>query len=153
MIVETMLTENKMNIILIGSINKQDSKNIFDFEKRKAFILKSLPHTDSLKIYGIPDFSTDTEWLETLLTIPEIQQAKDIILYCGDKENDYAVQAISTQKDIFQGKTLTIHEISRDILPISGTQVRENISLKNIKKLQESIPKNVFEDITKDIKI
>lgn len=147
MIVETMLRENKENIIIIGSINKDDERNVYSFEKRKKFIGDTFKDIWNITIYGIKDLPSDKKWIEQIVHIPEIQNAKWIKIYCGDRKNDYAIQIIESEKKLFWEKQIKIIEIQRDILPVSGTQVRKNLSEGKLSQVEKDVPKNVFQNL------
>jgi hypothetical protein len=59
-----MAEKNAAMLVGIGSANHPTSlRHFFSYEERRGFILKVFP---GLKVFGIPDFPTDEEWILAL---------------------------------------------------------------------------------------
>ena len=146
LLIERSLSENPATLILIGSSNKKDNKNPYSYEERKAFILWEFPKK-KLSISPLPDFPDNQDWVDhILLHIPE--RVTDCYLYCGDRENDYAVQVLESLRDTLPF-ILHVVEINRKELPISGTLVREYMENQEIWELKDSLWENTFHQINK----
>ena len=143
-LISRSLEENPATLVLIGSVNKEDEINPYSFEERKDFILWEFLES-KISIAPLPDFPDDQDWIEhILLHIPE--RVTSINLYCGDKENDYAVHVLEKF-----AKTIPFHlyiqEINRKILPISGTQIRDNIRKNETEILKKSLWAETFKKL------
>ena len=144
-LIESSLRENPETLILVGSSNTTDSRNPYSFERRKDFILWEFPESQ-ITIQALPDFPEDSDWIEHILThIPENTETCN--LYCGDKNQDYAVQVLGNFQDILPFQ-LNIREIDRNILPISGTQIRENLKHNETQELKKSLWEKTFRAFT-----
>ncbi len=126
LLVQKSLQENPVTLILIGSSNIENIENPWSYEKRKEMIQDffiSQKFLTQLSISPLPDFPDDTDWIqEVLLHIPDNIQY--ITLYCGDTSTDSAVKVLKEFESSFFFE-LSIVEIPRSHLPISGTKVRE----------------------------
>ncbi len=99
----------------------------------------------SLSIAALPDFPEDSDWVaHILLHIPE--RVSDCYIYCGDTENDYAIQVLKKLEDTLPF-TLHIIEIDRKELPISWTQVRKDLEQNDIGSLKKSLWKETFKKL------
>jgi len=144
LLIETSLRENPATLILIGSINKDDTENPYDYNIRKEFLQTELSW-ENISIGWLIDVPGDAEWIDQILSfIPE--QVQNIHLYCGDKKHDSAVQSLLKVQDILP-YTLTIHEIPRSIIPISATEIRRWISEKQYKKLSQYVGEKTLQKI------
>gem|GEM_PF-5051665 len=119
-----MLKDNIQNMIIIGSTENQDERNIFSAAWRRESIKKAFPDIDIELLRDTPD---DTKWILSLKKLLEKSNSKTYKFYCGDKKNDYAIQVIEQHKGLFENVHIEIVEISRKILPISATQIREEL--------------------------
>lgn len=134
LLVDTALCECKSLLILIGSSNKEDTKNPYSYELRKD-IIDSEISDEKVFISDLPDFDTDEQWMKYILSyIPKI--VKSCTIYCWDAKNDSAIKTIDEQKAMLYFEH-TVKEIPRSIIPISATQVRRLIAHKEHDQLDE----------------
>lgn len=150
-IVEQMLKDNTHNIILLGIPMTTTETDPYSFEKRKEFILQSLIQEkhNEIELYPLYDTLSDAEWIESILAIPKIWGADTINIYCWDKQNDSAMKVIDEFSSRFKGKDINIIEISRDILPISGTIIREKLTTHWFESISQDVPLAVYKQIKK----
>ena len=140
-LIQKSLEENPATLVLVGSVNKQDNKNPYTFEERRNFILWEFPNK-KLSLAPLPDFASDDDWIDhILLHIPE--RVTDASLYCGDRQNDYAVQVLEKLKATLPFD-LEIQEIDRKDLPVSGTQIRGYLRENQTQKLRDSLWNETF---------
>ncbi len=145
-IVSQMLKDNIQNMIIIGSTENQDERNIFSAAWRRESIKKAFPDIDIELLRDTPD---DTKWILSLKKLLEKSNSKTYKFYCGDKKNDYAIQVIEQHKGLFENVHIEIVEISRKILPISATQIREELEKWWIDNIEELVPEEVYSHIKK----
>ena len=122
LLIEQSLRENPATLVLIGSSNISDSQNPYSYETRREIIQANFQDA-SLSIWPLPDTPNDRVWIQEIINnIPKTNT--HIHIYCGDTQNDSAVQVILAHKDIFPCK-IEIHEIPRSTIDISASQIRE----------------------------
>lgn len=148
LVVDTMLEEVDIAIICIG-LSEWEDKNPYDYTTRLHFFTHTYSNIHHLHIFPLTDQEDDRVWVESILTLPYISENSEIILYCGDEKNDSAVRVILEYIDIFSEKHLSIREVSRDIIPLSWTQIRSTLRKKWHKTIQELIPVEVSEILEK----
>lgn len=120
LLIDASQWDNSSSLVLIGSVNKQDTINPYSYELREKIL--QAEYNTKIFLWDLPDFSTDNEWKNYILThIP--QNTNKVTLYCGDKKNDSAVQSLLQFQDSLPF-TLIIKEIPRSIIPVSATQIR-----------------------------
>ena len=149
-IVDTMLEDNERNLILIGINWENTSKeNPFTYSKRLGFISETYKDTVWLDISPLIDNASDKRWVQQILGMWLIQKSGHIKLYCWDKSKDSAVQVIKQFLPLFAWKKLEIIEIDRNIIPISGTQVRHEIELEWVESVEKLVPDEVHKSLKK----
>jgi hypothetical protein len=152
-----MLQENIHNVILIGvaeddSITEernQNTQNPFSLYTRLHFLRESYGNTENLHIYPLFDIASDEKWVESILEIIPVQESTSIKVYSGDVKYDSAIQVLQKHISVLKGKSLEFIEVSRTKLPISGTEIREDIERGREEELKKKLPECVFERIMK----
>jgi len=139
-----MIQDNDQNIIIIGSAETIDEKNIYSASWRKQVIQDVFPEINISLIKDTPD---DKEWVLSLKKLLKKLNVKIYKFYCGDKEHDYAIQVIKNNIELFKNIHIEIIEISRKKLPISATQIRESLKKWWINKIEKLVPKEVYRHI------
>ena len=140
LLIHTSIKENVDTLVLVGSINKQDTLNPYSFNFRKEIIQEIFEN--KVSVWGLPDFPSDSEWKDMILSyIPD--ETTRVILYCWDVKQDSAVQALLSLEYTLPF-TLTIQEIPRSTIPVSSTQVRNWITKKDTKNLQKYLSKKTL---------
>ena len=122
-------------------------KNPYDYQTRKKFISQTFHEHPSLNIFPLEDEESDDDWIEHILEIPLISNAEKIIVYCGDIQHDSAVQTILKYKEKFFPRKIQIQEISRMIVPVSGSEIRKKIGSLGIQSIQSDVPHEVLETL------
>lgn len=140
LLIESSLKENQTTLILIWSVNKEDSQNPYSYQDRKKLI-ESIYSRD-ISIWDLPDFPGDQEWIKYILWYIPLGTSQ-VVLYCWDIKNDSAVKSLKSSKIQFPF-ILNIKEIPRSIIPVSASQVREWISRWDSKKLQKYLSKKTL---------
>jgi len=150
-IVKQMLKDNAHNVILLGIPLEATETDPYSFEKRKEFILQSLIQKEynNIDIYPLYDTPSDEEWIDSILAVPKIWNADTINIYCWDRKNDSAIKVIDTFYSRFWKKDINIIEISRNILPISGTIIREKLIAHWYESISDDVPLAVYKQIKK----
>lgn len=147
MLIEASLKENPATLVLIGSSNKTDSQNPYNYELRKKILESEV--SEKIMIWALPDFPSDIQWIEWILQyIPENVQVVNI--YCGDKNNDSAIKSLSKYKNILSF-TINIVEIPRSIIKISATQIRKWIKEENMVKLRKYLWENTLKTLKEEV--
>lgn len=89
-IIEDMLKEcHEHSLIVVGSSNAPLTlRNFFSYRERKEFIGKVLGPKNNIKIVGLPDYSTDDEWIGALDDIIRLcaVHPRDVVFYGGCEE-------------------------------------------------------------------
>lgn len=145
-VVETMLWENQKNMIILGTLDTDTEKNIYSPEWRKEVIQEIFPQVDIQTLADNPD---DEKWIDSLKKILQTQDTDYYIFYCWDRKNDYAIQVIEKYRNLFTDKNLEFREISRKILPLSGTEIREKLKSTWEEAVENDVPKEVYKKIKK----
>lgn len=141
LLIEKSLVDNPATLILVGSINKTDENNPYDYELRKSMIQAEFSE-DSVSLWALPDFPDDEQWKDFILSyIPD--SVKKLTLYCWDVKNDSAVRSLLSQQAALPF-TLIIKEIPRSIIPVSATQIREWIQSDNAQNLKKYLSKKTL---------
>ncbi len=148
-VVDQMLRDNQDNIIIIGTLDTDSDKNIYSAKWRQKAIKEVFPILD---ITCLSDNTNNSFWVKNLKKILEKHQADQYIFYCGDEENDYAIKVIKQYRSLFMWKDIEVREISRSIIPVSGTQIRKEIKNNNIGILSEFVPRKVYWKINSHLK-
>jgi cytidyltransferase-like protein len=105
-------------MVILGSSNNQMSfRHLFSYEERRSFLEKIFP---GLKIIGLPDYSSDHEWLLAL---------NDILSF-GGVDVDQAVFFGGCEEDIYffleYGKKCQLmNRFNGETPKISATEVRD----------------------------
>ena len=76
-------------------------------------------------------------------------QVEKVTFYWGDLENDYAIQIIKEYENLLNFKDIKYLEISRKEIPISSTQIREELKKNNYVALQKILHPKVLKEIKK----
>lgn len=93
-----MLKDNRKNIIILGTLETDTSRNIYTAVWRKDAIQLVFPNIEIQELADNPD---DEKWVSILVKLLEKYPEKIYIFYCGDRKNDYAIQIIEKYKDLF----------------------------------------------------
>ena len=144
-IVDTMLRENEHIVILIW-LSHWISNNPYSYSDRLHFFTHTYPNEDSLEIYPLQDEDTDRDWIQSILAFPKIVNANEIYLYCWDKAHDSAVRVIEKFQSYFLAQ-IHIREVSRNLLPLTATDIRKNITQWFLEDEKNNIPPDVYEYI------
>lgn len=132
LLISASLWENSNTLVLIWSINKQDDNNPYSYTMRKDILEQEF---GDISIWALPDFPSDQEWINCILRyIPKNTQT--LTLYCWDAKNDSAVISLLSSQSTLPFK-IKVQEISRSIIPVSATQVRDWISQWNTQELRK----------------
>lgn len=147
-IVDTMLNENEKNLILMWvSGTGLTEENPYTYEKRLEFLTELYKDTHNLDMCPLIDMDSDKRWVQQMLAICYIQKVDHIKLYCWDEKEDSAIQVIKTHQNLFAGKKLEIIEISRNKLPISGTQIRHEMKIEWKEAVKKLVPDSVYKNL------
>jgi bifunctional NMN adenylyltransferase/nudix hydrolase len=128
-------------LILIGSSQKSGTlENPFTFETRKKLIEKCYPNNDNIVILGIPDRAkvvNDCSWGDYVMAFL--------------KNNDYVPDAIfegheDVRETWFDNYNLARNEIDRNILKISGTQVRKCLFDHDFASWSKCVDKRIYKE-------
>ena len=95
-----MLAEHELCIVLIG-LSEDEQKNPYDFSTRLHFFTHTYSPSSHLYIYPLPDEVDDRDWIEHILSFPEIASASEIVIYAGDIEHDSAIHVIRQHRALF----------------------------------------------------
>lgn len=74
-------------------------------------------------------------------------QVEKVTFYWGDLENDYAIQIIKEYENLLNFKDIKYLEISREEIPISSTQIREELKNNNYVALQKILHPKILKEI------
>ena len=140
-VVEKMLQENTNNIIILGTLDTDNERNIYPPTWRQEAIQDVFPTLDIICLADNPD---DSLWITHLKKILEKYEAHRYIFYCGDEKNDYAIQIIEKYKDILEWKDIKIQEVSRSTINVSGTQIRNMMKKSDKENIKKLVPKAVY---------
>jgi len=141
LLVDAALENNSEVLILIGSSNRVDFSNPFDYELRKNIIKTNFPEKN-ISLWPLPDFQEDSDWIQAILTsMPH--WFKHIDIYCWDQDNDSAIKTILEYKEKFP-TPFNIIQIPRSIIPISATEIRTWIDENNQKELDHYLSKETL---------
>jgi len=132
LLVDASLKKHSSTLILIWSSNIIDQKNPYSYELRKK-IIQSNTLWQEIIISALPDFSSDAEWKDAIVSNIS-KSVTSVHMYCWDIKNDSAVKSLIALKDTLPFK-LNITEIPRSIIPISASELRQDIKDKNIPTL------------------
>ncbi len=105
-------------LLVLGSANAPMSlRNLFSYEERRSFLKIIYPQ---IKVIGIPDYSTDAEWMLAL----------DDIISIGGISKDKTVFFGGCEEDIhfffeFERKCQLINRFDGSTPKISATEVRD----------------------------
>ncbi|MCH8518868.1 adenylyltransferase/cytidyltransferase family protein [Candidatus Gracilibacteria bacterium] len=144
LVVDTMLAEVDTAVVCIG-LSEGAEKNPYDYHTRLHFLTHLYPNIPHIHFFPLADLESDTDWIKSILELPYIGNSGGLIVYCGDRKNDSALQVIEVHQDMFEGIELNIREISRDTIPVSGTEVRKDILAGNFDRANAKIPVEVSE--------
>ena len=148
-VVDRMIQDNENNLILIGVNDIYGTKeNPYSYAERLGFI--GGIYKKSISISPLIDNDSDELWVKQILWIWRIQESDHIKLYCWDKNHDSAIKVIEQYKNLFAGKKLEIIEIDRNLLPISGTQVRHEMKTEWVESIETLVPDEVYQELKKN---
>lgn len=125
-------------IVILGSSNNQMSfRHLFSYEERRFFLEKAFP---GLKIIGLPDYSSDSEWLLAL---------NDILSF-GGVDSEQAVFFGGCEEDIYffldHGKKYQLmNRFNGETPKISATEVRD--ALIQNRSLDGLVNQKLVEDV------
>lgn len=110
--------DSKNCLVVIGSSNSPISlRHFFSYSERRDFILKIFP---KITIVGLPDYSSDQEWLMALDDIIGASHLKDSkITFFGGCEEDVRF-FIEAQRNVF-----LLNRFDGSTPKISATEVRD----------------------------
>lgn len=148
LVVDTMLEEVDIAIICIG-LSEWEDKNPYDYTTRLHFFTHTYSNIHHLHIFPLADQEDDRVWVESIMTLPYISESSEIILYCGDRRHDSAIKVIWEHINMFTGKHLSFREVSRDIVPLSWTEIRSTLREKWYKTIRDAVPPEVSELLEK----
>jgi len=119
-VIASMIEECGVNncLVVIGSSNASMSlRNLFSYEERREFLKIIFPE---LQIVGLPDYSTDKEWLTALDDILGLRKikAEEIIFFGGCEEDIHFFFE-------FQRECKLINRFDGSTPKISATEVRD----------------------------
>lgn len=129
----------------LGSCNSPMSwRNLFSYEERRDLILALFP---GVRIFGVPDYPTDTEWLTNLDDILRCtgRDPKDMVVFGGCKEEvewfiDLGREAIISNR--FDGTTTVVSATEiRDCLG-EGRPIEGMVNPLIAEKVRELFAKN-----------
>ena len=122
MIIQQMLDECVTTVVVLGSAQEWDTpKNPFTVAQRVAMI-RNVFGADMaagrLRVMGLQDLGDMNRWADYVLTAVALgQDLTPDAYYCGGESDGPR----------FAAAGLTLRNISRETLPISGTYVRDNL--------------------------
>ena len=145
LLVDKMLEECDLGVVLIGSVGKNDSKNLFDFNTRKKMIRKLYPNTKKLLIGGNIDLenplSADAQWDVVFSScVLSLTGLLPTHVYVG---SDYSVPWRKAKPNL--------RKVDR-YKSISATQIRELMSKKDFDLISELVPEKIFQIIKSEIR-
>lgn len=126
-IIDIMLDENKKVILMIGSIDVSDDKNPYSYEERLSMVQSVYGNeikTKKLFIGGLKDIHNRPKWADYVTQQLPFRADN---YYCGQEQDG----------ELFQEKGYIIKSFNRNILPISGTQIRQKIKNGDISWQQD----------------
>lgn len=143
--IELMLSkyEPKNCLLVVGSSSAPFSlRNFFSYEERRGFILKLFP---DIRLVGLPDYSTDSEWLKALDDVTTASGlTPDDITYFGGCEEDIRF-FLDKGRGYF---LLDRFNSGGTVVPkLSATEVRD--ALIHDKSLEGMVDRRIVEDVKK----
>lgn len=138
------MQENEGNILILGTLETDTDTNPYSVTWRKESIREIFPE---LEILTLEDNPSNEIWFIELKNIIDSLDTPVCNFYCGDKENDFAIQVLEVYKHTLNPKEIHIIEVSRNITPISATQIREKLQKGEEKWVEKNIPKEVYKKI------
>lgn len=139
-LVDKMLEECDLGVILIGSVGKDDERNVFDMQTRMKMAKNVYKDNDKLFVGANLDleqpYSEDAQWDVVFAScVLSLTGHLPTHIYTGD---DYSVHWNKVKPEI---KQFERHEA------ISATEVRKYMQKGNLEAIGEKVPKEVFEMI------
>ncbi len=131
-IIDTMLKENEKVILLIGSMDSKDEKNPYSFEKRFQMVEKIYLNemkNNRLFVRGIKDIHNPPKWVDFVKKHLPFKATK---YYCGTGQD----------AALFKTKGFETKEFFREVLPISGTKIRNKIK-EGDPSWKQDVPKEI----------
>lgn len=121
-IIDSMLEENNLAFVLIGSANKKDSNNPFSFELRRLMLAKVYAEeikSGKLKVLPVNDINNPPKWVAHVLN--QLGGITPDKYYAGTDQDGY----------LFAEKGFEIRSFDRNELKISATMIREKLLAKD----------------------
>ncbi len=149
-IIDRMIQENEQNLILIGvSDSYETTENPYSYTQRLGFMSDTYQDETNIAFWPLIDNDSDKKWVQQILWIWYIQKVKKIQLYCWSIAEDSAIKVIKQYENLFTWKQLDIIEIDRNIVPISGTQVRHEMKTEWVESIENLVPNEVYDSLKK----
>lgn len=108
-------------------------------------------------IDALVDMPDDLAWVESITTIIHLLGNYDAVeFYCGDQENDSAIQALKQFQSHLLMTQVDYHCIDRSNVtiaydgvqtPITATLIRSALRAGRFEEIQRAIPRNIREEI------
>ncbi len=149
-VVEQMIQDNKKNILIIGTLETDEKNNPYSADWREEVIKQIF--WENIIIHLVADDPDNLKWSQSIRDLLAQYSWDEYVFYGGDINNDYAIKVIWENTDVFAWKKIHFKEISRNIIPLRATQVREKIKKWESGWVKQSTPKEVYRKIKNTIK-